>query len=674
MSDIVSPLLQWLNANPQLAGLATFTISAAESVAIIGTIVPGSVTMTAIGTLAGAGIIPLYETILWAILGAVVGDGISYWMGYHFKDRLRNMWPFKNNPSILQTGETFVHKYGTMSVFIGRFVGPVRALVPLVAGMLGMKPLQFIIANVASAIGWAPVYMLPGILLGAASLELPPDIAIHVILVLFLIFLFIILCLWVGVKLIQFTQNQIEQFLVKTWEALKRSRYFHIATSVLKHHNPNKHHGQLTRLFYFLLTSFLFALLVWYVHRVGSANIGANDIFYHFFRSIRTESVDNVMLNISLLGQKQIILPVLLVLFLWLVITKRKRAAFHAIALGILAAGSVYVLKNLMQSPRPWGIMQSSDTFSLPSGHTTLATTVYMGLAFIIASNWTNKKRRRLIYIPAILITLAVGISRMYLGAHWFTDVLAAWLLSTALLIVIILSYHRQKEQPIPLFGITIVGFLSLCICFGFYHHLYFNTLKTNYSQLEWPTVEISLHEWWKKDDQLPALRVNLFGLPSQRLNIQWAGELSAIKKTLLSNGWEAPPARNWESMLHRVADIQSVEYLPLISSQYLDKKPALILVKYFNDGKRMLVLRLWASHRFIKETQQALWVGTVGFSPRPYSWLFRKSQREIQINNKLVFPDGIDKKPWESKTIIIIDINGKKHPHQQKILLIRKK
>ena len=63
MSDIVSPLLQWLNANPELAGLATFAISAGESVAIIGTIVPGSITMTAIGTLAGAGIIPLMANL-----------------------------------------------------------------------------------------------------------------------------------------------------------------------------------------------------------------------------------------------------------------------------------------------------------------------------------------------------------------------------------------------------------------------------------------------------------------------------------------------------------------------------------------------------------------------------------------------------------------------------------
>src|SRR3990167_9353837 len=112
MSDIVAPLLQWLNANPQWAGLVTFIISASESVAIIGTIVPGSITMTAIGALAGAGIIPLWETLFWAMLGAVIGDGISCWMGHYFNDRLRRIWPFSTNPNLLEQGEGFVLKYG----------------------------------------------------------------------------------------------------------------------------------------------------------------------------------------------------------------------------------------------------------------------------------------------------------------------------------------------------------------------------------------------------------------------------------------------------------------------------------------------------------------------------------------------------------------------------------
>ncbi len=287
MSDVVSPLLQWLNTNPEWAGVATFVISAAESVAIIGTIVPGSIMMTALGALAGAGVIPLWGTIFWAILGAIVGDGISYWIGHYFKTNLRRVWPFRSYPYLLDSGEKFVRKHGAMSVFIGRFVGPVRALVPLAAGMLGMKPYKFLIANVASAIGWAPSYMLPGILLGAASLELPPDIAIHVILVLLLITLFIMMCLWFVYKLIQHAQTQIDQTQSSIWRYLKKSKTLSPATYLLKHHDTNKPHGQLNLFIYFLIASLLFVLLALYVKIYGAASLLINDTMLHLFRGIQ---------------------------------------------------------------------------------------------------------------------------------------------------------------------------------------------------------------------------------------------------------------------------------------------------------------------------------------------------------------------------------------------------
>ena len=680
MSDIVSPLLQWLNANPELAGLVTFVISAAESVAIIGTIVPGSVTMTAIGTLAGAGVIPLYATIVWAMLGAIVGDSISYWLGHYFKAGLRTIWPFRNNPGVLERGEKFVLRYGVMSVFIGRFVGPVRALVPLVAGMLGMKPLQFTIANVTSAIGWAPAYMLPGILLGAASQELPPDIAVHVILVLFLLFLFGVLCFWITFKLLQLAHQQTNQLLIWIWDSLKRSRYFHVATNLLKHHDPRQLHGQLTLAFYFLITCLVLFCLACYVKEMGPSNMMANETVYHLFRGIRSTSTDNIMINITLLGQKQVILPVVLILFAWLLYKKRARTAFHILALGVLAVGSVFVIKNLVQVTRPWGILNSgilnsgslnsTDTFSFPSGHTTLATTIYVGTAILIAS--AMHKCRWLVYIPALLIALMVGISRLYLGAHWFTDVLGAWLLSTAILMVVTLSYHRYKENPINKRSITLIAIISLCLSYGFYHYRYFSTLQTTYTQLPWPTDSVKFKTWWEKDINLPTLRVSLFGLPSQRINVEWIGSLEDIRNTLTKEGWETPPARDFISTLHRIADIQSSEYLPLVSPQYLDERPVIIVSKYTNNGKRLLVLRLWASNRLIKETNTPLWVGTIGFTPRSYSWLFRKTQKEFRVDKIALFPSK--NAVWETKIITLFQLNGNKTPSEQNILLIRKK
>lgn len=670
MSDIVSPLLQWLNLHPQFAGLVTFIISAAESVAIIGTIVPGSITMTALGALAGAGVIPLWGTIFWAIMGAIVGDGISYWIGHHFKDRLPSIWPFRSNPTILKTGEKFFHKHGSMSVFIGRFVGPVRALVPLVAGMLGMKPLQFFIANVASAIGWAPAYMLPGILLGAASLELPPDIAIHIILVLLMIGLFTLLCAWFLYKFLQLIHNQINQMLDWIWRGMKDHSYLKPLTLLLRHHNTHKTHGQLNLAIYFLIASALFCSLVIYVKFVGASSIMVNDAMFHLFRGIGNEATDEVMLYITLLGQKQVVLPIVLVIFAWLITWKRWRTAFHALGLAILGAGSVFVMKNLIKAPRPWGIFQSPETYSMPSGHATLSMIFFMGLAFLVAQSIRNHKHRWPVYTIGIILTVAVGISRLYLGAHWFTDVLASWFLSAAILIIVIISYQRKMEKPVYPFGILIITTITLAVSVMFFAHRNLDQLKINYAQINWPSSETAMNAYWEKNESLPAYRSSLFGFPSQEINIEWVGELNQIKHSLSNAGWIKPPARDLISTLHRVADISSTEYLPLVSTQYLDKKPALILARNVEGEKGLLFIRLWDSNIKIKENQMPLWVGVVGFIPRSYSWLYRSRVTQMEIDPTVLFPTA--QTDWQGK-IMKMNLNaGTKKAVKQKILLLR--
>lgn len=673
MSDIVGPLLQWLNANPHLAGLATFIVSASESVAVIGTIVPGSITMTAIGTLAGAGVIPLWSTIIWAILGAIVGDGISYWIGHYFKDRIRRAWPFKNYPGLLESGETFVHKYGVMSVFIGRYVGPVRALVPLVAGMLGMKPLQFTIANVLSAIGWAPAYMLPGIMLGAASLELPPDIAVHVMLVLLMIFFFFVVCIWSLYKLLQLFNKQTDQIQNWIWQHLRKNRALKPVTYLLKHHDPSSQHGQLNLFFYLCATGALFLAIAIYVKMNGPSTFVVNDAIYHLFRGMRTPTFDDLMMNITLLGQKQVILPVIIVMFGWLVYLKRWRAAFHFLALGVLASGSVFFFKHLIQSPRPIGIMMSGESFSMPSGHTTIATTVFIGFAFLIA-NKIKPYPRRFVYFTAITIALLVGISRLYLGAHWFTDVVCGWLLGATVLMIVILSYEREEESRIPPLGISLATIGSLILSVSYYHYTHVEQMRADYQMVSWPPVTLAMNEWWRKNDALPAYRASLFGFPSQAINVVWNGDIDHIRKSLKEAGWSKPPVRDWISTLHRLADVKSTQYLSMISPQYLDKRPELILARRTNGLKQLIVIRLWDANRIIKETQDPLWVGIVGVVPRTYGWLSRSHQGDINnIDPTYVFPTKKGTDSWEWKVIPMNQPTGTSKIIKQNILLIRK-
>jgi membrane protein DedA with SNARE-associated domain len=671
MSGMITPILQWLNENPELAGLATFVISAAESVAIIGTIVPGTVTMTAIGALAGAGVIPLWSTIIWAILGAIVGDGISYWIGHYFKDRLRRMWPFKDNPGILDKGEVFVHKYGVTSIFIGRFVGPVRALVPVVAGMLGMKPLQFTIANIASAIGWAPAYMLPGILLGAASLELPPEIALHVILALFLVVLFFALCFWLLYKILQLVHLQIDQMQDAIWRFMKGSKILSPITTLLKHHDQERKHGQLNLAVYFLIFSTLFLGLAYWVKTVGADHIAVNDAAYHLFRGLRNVTLDNVMMGITLLGQKQVLYPVILIVLGYLIYAKHWREASHAIMISLFAVGSVFVFKHLLQSTRPWGIFYNPESYSMPSGHTVLATTLYVGLAFLIASSMHVKRGRWLIYTTALILAFAVGISRMYLGAHWFTDVLSGWLMGGAIICFVIISYERNEINRVNPLHIFVPSLLVLVVSYAFYYHTHIAELRINTVQQYRPIVNVEMSKWWKDDNEVPEYRTSLFGFPSQPINIQWVGDLTSIQKSLVNEGWEQPPTRDMVSMLHRIADISSTQYVPMISPQYQDKQPVLIMTKSVEGIKNKLVIRFWDSRRIMTETKKPLWVGIVSVVPRTYSWVFKKNHNNLEVQPKLIFTNTTQRS-WSYKIVAIDHDDSHQKIKQQRILLIR--
>lgn len=672
MTEYITPILQWINAHPQLAGLATFIISAAESIAIIGTIIPGTVMMTAIGALAGSGVMPLSSTIMWAILGAIVGDGISYWIGYYFKDRLHYVWPFRKYPNLLETGERFFRKHGGKSVFIGRFVGPVRALVPLIAGMLRMKPLHFIFANVVSAIGWAPAYMLPGIALGAASLELPPDIAAHAILMILLIMLFIIFCLWMIKKIFSLIGTQINQGLTRIWYKLQMSRHFSLITTALKHHNPSKTYGQLTLVFYFIVTSMLFVYLAAYVYLHGPQNIFINNSFFYLLRSLRTTTGQSIMSAITILGESVTLLPLAIAFFLWFGRTKRWRLACHALALGILVSVGVEVFKHVIHSYRPWGILHSPTSFSFPSGHSTFTTAFFSALALLLVKASKQKFRRTIYGITAIII-FTICVSRMYLGAHWFTDVIGGVLFGSAILMLVIISYNRKAEKPVKPFEIIALTFLTLLVSYSFqFFHSYEKT-KAASTLIDWPTRTVTLDNWWnRKGKNLPLYRLNRFGLASQILTLQWLGNLEDIKTILLNNGWEVAQSWDWIAALHRISNVESTEHLPLVSPLYFDKTPILVVIRTMPGSKKLIVLRLWQPYVKIENVNQPLWVGTVELVPSTYSWLFKpRRTNDVDLSAKQLF--STLPQNYDIKTISVLNTHHR-HNEKQTMLLIKPK
>ncbi|MBU6444434.1 MAG: DedA family protein [Alphaproteobacteria bacterium] len=114
------------------------------------------------GLLMPGGTLHLMPLLSGAILGAVLGDSVSWWLGRRYGHLLEGRWPFRRHPELLVQGETFFRRFGLASVFVGRFFGPLRATIPLLAGIANMPPLPFWFSNIASAVIWAPALLLLG--------------------------------------------------------------------------------------------------------------------------------------------------------------------------------------------------------------------------------------------------------------------------------------------------------------------------------------------------------------------------------------------------------------------------------------------------------------------------------------------------------------------------------
>lgn len=143
-----------------------------ESLALVGLLLPGTVMMASIGALIGSGQIDFYLAWAAGMVGCLLGDWISYFIGRAFKGPLHR-WSFlKKHKAMLDRTEHALHQHSIFTVLLGRFVGPTRPLVPMVAGMLDLPPYKFALPNIIGCLTWPPVYFFPGILAGVA-LDIP---------------------------------------------------------------------------------------------------------------------------------------------------------------------------------------------------------------------------------------------------------------------------------------------------------------------------------------------------------------------------------------------------------------------------------------------------------------------------------------------------------------------
>jgi len=168
MEDFAHALANFVREHQAWAAPIVLVLAFGESLAFISLLIPAWGALVAIGALIGPGGVSFWPVWIAAALGAALGDWLSYWIGLKLEYAVAHHWPLSRHPDLIPRGEAFVKKWGAFGIFIGRFFGPLRASVPLVAGIFEMPYWRFQLANFSSAFVWAAVLLTLGDIVGAA--------------------------------------------------------------------------------------------------------------------------------------------------------------------------------------------------------------------------------------------------------------------------------------------------------------------------------------------------------------------------------------------------------------------------------------------------------------------------------------------------------------------------
>ncbi|MGH8326177.1 MAG: VTT domain-containing protein, partial [Steroidobacteraceae bacterium] len=347
-----------------------------EALPVFGAFVPGDAIILGISALVPTGALRLWPLIFAATAGAILGDGFSFWLGRHYREPIVSRWPISRYPGLVTRGEAFLRRHGGKSVFIARFTPGVRAIVPMLSGMLLMSPARFYSMNVLSAAGWGPAHILAGVAIGATFVVLGAVAGRLAVIVAILIVL-IGLIVWV----MRYTVRRLPSLAATGLERLRawaQRRKSWLGRSLLSILDPSrKELPGLALLGAILVASLWLFLGVLQDVLAGDPLVRANEAVFHFLQSLRTEWVDRAMVAITELGDAPVVIAVAVVVLLWFAWRRNWRGAAHAAGAVGLSSLLTLFIKAELHVPRPHALYSGWGAFAFPGGHSAANAALY---------------------------------------------------------------------------------------------------------------------------------------------------------------------------------------------------------------------------------------------------------------------------------------------------------
>jgi membrane protein DedA with SNARE-associated domain len=599
-------LLAWLNAHPGWGFTIVFLVALFESLVLVGILLPGIVILFGVGTLIGLGVMELTPIWLAATSGAFLGDFLSYLLGHRFRGHLLDIWPFSRYPALMERGTRFFHAHGAKSVVAGRFIGPLRPIIPAVAGMMGMKPGRFIAVDVPACVTWAPSFLLPGMLFGA-SLEVASEYTGRLT-VMLVILLIILWSIW---WLIRMAYEPLATRSAR-WmrHGIRWSRRHpvlgRVAGPVL---DPTRGEALSVTMMGVLLVFVFWGLVMLLFLSPFSAQPAALDqAVMNLALALRNHLADPVMVAISQLSRWPVSIFSALALFLWLLGAGRRNAAIHwLIAIGGGAVLHLLLSWSLRTTPQVLE-MAGQATYS-PSAAMSLSTVVLTFFAVMEAGE-LPRKHRQWPYLAAALILTLLALARLYLGMEWLSGALMGMVSGLAWTAIVGIAYRQRATRRFSGATASLIFYGSFLALASWQVNEH---LAEDLAALKSPTVlqQLSSEHWWDSGwKNMPMNRTRLSSVASRAFNAQIAADPREVSTLLERYGWEPVPSTDWRWIIQALNPEPDQASLPLLGRAFQGRSEVLLLKRALDEDGRLLTVRLWDSGFRLEPGGQVLYLG----------------------------------------------------------------
>ncbi|KAF1706450.1 hypothetical protein CSC71_14315 [Pseudoxanthomonas sangjuensis] len=600
-------LLAWVGAHPHAAGAVIFAVAFCDALIVLGAVVPALPLLLPVGILVGMGEMSGPSALACAALGAFLGDGLSFFVGRRWGRHLYDYWPFSKYPQLLHRGEARFRRNSVKSVIVARYLGPIRPFVPAVAGMSRMPLKKYLPTSAFAALSWAALFLAPGWILGQAY-DAVAAVAGRLALVLGLLALVLALA-WIAVL---FTYRW---FAAHADALLARALRWSHAHPVLGLYSealfdPKRRESVSLALLAVLLLAvgwarFAFAALV-----IGHGEPLSIDLAVHrLMQGVRNPLADQPLAALASLGDAQVLAPAALAALGYLLWRRRWMAAAHWVAALAFGLALTAWLGAVVDIPKPPAVVGG---FGFPSIAVTMATIAFGFFAVLIARELPGRNRIWP-YMAAGLVVALIGFARLYLGAHWLSDVVGGILLGVVWLLALGVAYRRRVNRSFWMAPLAWLFYGAFGIAALWHAPRSVGTALARF-EAQPATESYAIDGWWNKDWQrLPARRNEFDNEQRWPLDVQVAGPLAPLQARLESAGWHVQAQAGWEEALQLLNITTPAEQQPVLPATLDTRAESLLMLRPGANPDEMYALRLWPAPASVREAgrEQPLWIGS---------------------------------------------------------------